>query len=132
MSLFKEFQCCNSSDMILQKEITFSNDVEEHKNLNHSNIIINDEYTEISCFIKIDKNDSFVPSNKFQIKSTSCNESLNATFLSTEIPSNIESTGPTTKISSIEFSALKLEQHKTKKLFTQITKMRKYLLDNSF
>ena len=132
MSLFKEFQCCNPSNMILQKDITFSNVVEEHKNLNNSDIIINDEYTEIPYFIKIDKNDSCVPSNKIQIKSTSCNESLNATFLSTEIPLNIESTEPTTKISSIEFSMLKLEQHKTKKLSIQIAKMRKYLLDNSF
>ena len=129
MSLFKEFQCCNPSNMILPKDLTFSSE----KSLNNSDIIINDEYIEIPYFIKIDKKDSLIPSNKTQIKSTSCNESLNTTFFSSEIPANIEITEPNlTKISSIDFSTLKLEPHQSKKLSTQITKMRKYLLDNSF
>ena len=130
MSFYKEFQCCNLSNMILPKEITFTDVPDEEKNLNNSDIIVNDEYIEIPYFIKIDRKDSFIPSIKSRFKSISWNESLNTTL--SEIPTNIERTEPNLKkISSLEFTSVKLEQHQTKKL-SKIIKMRKYLLDNSF
>ena len=79
------------------------------------------------------KIDSLIPPNENQTKNISCYESLNTTFLSSEIPSNVKT--PESNIinsSSINFSTLKLEPHQSKKLSTQITKMRKYLLNNSF
>jgi hypothetical protein len=130
MSFFKEFQCCNPSNIILPKDITCSAVPDEQKNLNNSDIIVNDEYVEIPYFIKIDP---FIQPNQTQIKIISCTDSLNTSFLSSEVPINLEITEQNiTKSSSIEFSTLKIEQRKSKKLSTQITKMRKFLLNNSF
>ena len=130
MSFFKQFHCCNPSHIILPKDITCSAVPDEQKNLNNSDIIINDEYVEIPYFIKIGP---LIPSNQTQIKIISCSESLNTSFFSSEVPLNLETTEPNiTKSSSIEFSTLKIEHCKSKKLSTQITKMRKFLLNNSF
>ena len=133
MSFYKEFQCCNVSNMILPKDITFTDVPDEQKNLNNSDIIVNDEYIEIPYLVKFDRKESFIPSIKSRLKSISWNESLNTTF--SEVPTNIETTEPNLKkISSLEFNSVKLEQHEphqAKKL-SKITKMRKYLLDNSF
>ena len=130
MSFFKQFQCCNPSNIILPKDITCSAIPDEQKNLNNSDIIVNDEYVEIPYFIKIDP---LIQPNQTKIKIISCTDSLNTSFLSSEVPLNLETTEQNiTKSSSIEFSTLKIEQRKSKKLSTQITKMRKFLLNNSF
>ena len=130
MSFYKEFQCCNVSNMILPKDITFTDVPDEQKNLNNSDIIVNDEYVEIPYFIKIDP---LIQPNQTKIKIISCTDSLNTSFLSSEVPLNLETTEQNiTKSSLIEFSTLKIEQRKSKKLSTQITKMRKFLLNNSF
>ena len=133
MSFFKEFQCCNPFKIILQKDLIFSNDSEEQNNLNSSDIIINDEYIEIPYLIKVEKKDSPALPKKTQTKSTFFNESLNAVFLSSEIPTNIETAEPTiTKLSSADFSSVKIKHVHTNKLSAQILRMRQYLLDNSF
>ena len=130
MSFFKQFQCCNPSNIILPKDITCSAIPDEQKNLNNSDIIVNDEYVEIPYFIKIDP---LIQPNQTKIKIISCTDSLNTSFLSSEVPLNLETTEQNiTKSSLIEFSTLKIEQRKSKKLSTQITKMRKFLLNNSF
>ena len=133
MSFFKEFQCCNPSKIILQKDLIFSNNSEEQNSLNSSDIIVNDEYIEIPYLIKVENKDSSALPKQIQNKNTFFNESLNAVFLSSEIPSNIETAEPTiTKLSSADFSSVKIEHFHTNKLSTQITRMRQYLLDNSF